>query len=137
MYTITFSVPTLDVLTQIADAVKMITASKNPTPVTAEKTVAAKAEPKQEVIPPKGKNETKETVPAFLGKKDAKADKELLEEAKNATLALVKISRETAVAVLKQFGVPTATALKPEQYADFLKAANEVLENHTKQNDLI
>lgn len=47
---------------------------------------------------------------------------------KPLVLAIAKISREKAEALLQRFGVQSAKALKPDQFADFKAKAEQVIE---------
>lgn len=124
MYTVTFTVPNLDILHKIADAVKggEYKAEKEEKP----------AKPKSEAVAAPAPKETPAAAP--VRKELTPAERDLFEKVKDATTSLVKISHETAVAVLKQFSVKSASALKPEQYEEFLKNVNAVLENKRSES---
>lgn len=134
MFTITFSVPTLDVLTKIADAVKSVTGSATAPTVKAVHDVTVKTE---KVTEKAAKEEPKQAMPTFLGKKETAASQEaLFKKVKDIATEVVRtINRDTGVAILKQFGVESTSALSPDHYHDFIRAANEVLENHGKKKN--
>lgn len=69
--------------------------------------------------------------------KPKEVDKDKLELVKTATTALAKISRDTAIATLKQFEANSVPTLKPEHYDAFLKTANDILENNKGSEGLV
>lgn len=69
--------------------------------------------------------------------KAKEVDKDKLELVKTATTALAKISRDTAIATLKQFEANSVPTLKPEHYDAFLKTANDILENNKGSEGLV
>lgn len=122
MYTIAITVPSLDILTKLDHAFKAI-GQGNEITVTPEKAVKTKPESKPEVMP------------AFLGKKTEAApekdSKELLSKINDATDKLAAIHRDTAVALLAKFDAKKTNQLKPDQYAAYIKAAEEILETNS------
>lgn len=120
MYTITFTVPNLDILTKLADAVKATGLAETP-PERASKPKPVKEEA---------------AIPIAAKKADTGSDKELKENVNNVTAKLADISRDTAIAVLKRFGASRVPELKSEHYADYIRAANDVLESQ-KDTSLI
>lgn len=110
MFSITFNSPSLALITKLAT----ISSDFEVKPVTEEKPAKAKAEPKPKEV-----------------------DKDKLEQVKATTTALAKISRDTAIATLKQFDASSVPTLKPEHYDAFLKTANDILENNKGSEGLV
>lgn len=121
MYTITFSVPTLaslselDLFNKIDAVVKLATE------------LPAKIESAPEKIVP---------IKPETSKMEAAPKEEMLNKVKDTIMSLLKINRETALAVLNRFEAAHVNTLKPENYAAFIRAANEVLE-HKKNESLL
>ncbi len=93
----------------------------------------AKSSPEKQTLTASGNSDSSLTA-SENGSKAAGADK--AEEAsaldyekhiKPLVLAIAKISREKAEALLQRFGVASAKALKPEQFADFKAKADQVI----------
>lgn len=90
--------------------------TEKPTPDASSNSGSSSTESKNdgEVAPP-------DSTPAAL---DYDAD------IKPLVLAIAKISREKAEALLQRFGVQSAKALKPDQFADFKAKAQQVIDGN-------
>lgn len=71
-------------------------------------------------------NESKNDGGAAAGDTSAALDYDT--DIKPLVLAIAKISREKAEALLQRFGVQSAKALKPDQFADFKGKAQQVID---------
>lgn len=71
-------------------------------------------------------NESKNDGEAAAGNTPAALDYDA--DIKPLVLAIAKISREKAEALLQRFGVQSAKALKPDQFADFKAKAQQVID---------
>lgn len=132
MYSVTITVPSLDILARIADAVKQEGVA--PTEVmdskparTLRDKLAGKADTKAEA-----KQEPK-TEPKAVGAKISNED--LFNKVKDVTALLIMKDHNVAVATLKQFGGVKVSDLKPEQYVDYINSVEKILENY--KTDLI
>lgn len=132
MYSVTITVPSLDILARIADAVKQEgvapTEVLDPKPArTLRDKFAGKSDTKAEA-----KQESKAEPKATETKV---SNEDLFNKVKDVTALLIMKDHNVAVATLKQFSAVKVSDLKPEQHMEYIKSVEKILENY--KTDLI
>ncbi|MGE8659102.1 MAG: hypothetical protein ACN6O8_20350 [Achromobacter sp.] len=113
--------------TGTAPAPSKAQAEKKPEPAaTAAKPSTEKPTPDASSSSGSSSTESKNDAEAGAGNTSAALDYDA--DIKPLVLAIAKISREKAEALLQRFGVQSAKALKPDQFADFKATAEKVID---------
>lgn len=129
---------TLDTAAQALETATLLATGTAPAPAKAQaekksEPAATTAKPSTEKPTPdasnnsgSSSNESKNGSEAAAGNTPAALDYDT--DIKPLVLAIAKISREKAEALLQRFGVQSAKALKPDQFADFKVKAQQVID---------